>query len=98
MHEMPTGADWRLLFSELREEDPLPLADRLRTLVEDVLDADGGLEERSLRVAFGLSLLGADAADAQQLVTHAALAARVALGQADPSAVEIYSLSEHAVR
>jgi hypothetical protein len=92
LHDCARGGEWNLAIAHADAGGLRALTERLKALVEDTLDANGGLEERGLKVALGASSLGVDAADALQLAVHAAHAARTALVRAEPSATEIYSI------
>jgi hypothetical protein len=94
MHENASGAAWGCVLPHMATDAAAALGERIRALVEDTLDANGGLEERGLRVGLGMSLPGADTGDAQHqaasLATHARQAAKAALAGADPSAAVLY--------
>ena len=77
---------WELLLPHAGEEAACEVALRLMMLIEDEMDARGGLEERGMRLSVGVSTLGLDAQDAEGLAAHAAKAARQATRGKQPDA------------
>jgi hypothetical protein len=95
--EAPAGEHWLILLTQLAPEAMEAALARVRMLIEDILDAGGGVEERGLRIGLGASAFGSDAVEPERMADHAGLAARRALDLAAPSAAIFHDAHDRAV-
>jgi hypothetical protein len=94
-----TGAAeaWDIILPHANDETARLVGARLLTLVEDIMDARGGTEELGLRLGLGISLWGADAASAEQMIRHAEAAAAQAAASNTHSLILVHETGSQAV-
>ena len=80
---------WYVIIPHAHEHAARTVAARLLTTFEDVMDARGGAEEQGLRPGVGISLLGADAASAEEMIRHATTAAHQVVRRRRDGAIEV---------
>jgi hypothetical protein len=94
--DAPAGEQWLIVLTHLAPEAMEAALARARMLVEDILDASGGVEERGIRIGLGASAFGSDAVEPERMADHAGRAACRALDMAAPSSAIFHDAHDRA--
>jgi hypothetical protein len=83
-------AERRAVWSVIAAVGAAESAQRIAERMQDALDAQGGLEERGLRVTVGISLWGSDATTPDKMIEHAERAATITPQCKDAGPIRVY--------